>query len=69
MAAVRLCAMPRGATRAMVARHAHGVGIGRSLQFMTTENAQSSKAYTTFAAILMVCLLAFGVLHSLGVIH
>jgi hypothetical protein len=33
----------------------------------TQEKAAGSAAYTTFAAILMVCLLTFGTLHTFGV--
>jgi len=33
----------------------------------TEEQAPGTKAYTTFATILMVCLLTFGTLHTFGV--
>jgi hypothetical protein len=33
----------------------------------TEEKAPGAAAYTTFAAILMVCLLTFGTLHTFGV--
>lgn len=34
---------------------------------MTTEKAPGNTTYTMCAAILMVCLLTFGVLHNFGV--
>jgi hypothetical protein len=68
------CAFARGAAEQRACdlrrRHAHGagIGLGRSLEIMTTqEKAAGSAAYTTFAAILMVCLLTFGTLHTFGV--
>ncbi len=43
------------------------MGMGRSLELATEERAPGAGEYSTFAAILMVCLLTFGVLHSFGV--
>ena len=34
---------------------------------MTTEETSGSKTYMIVAAVLMVCLLAFGSLHTMGV--
>jgi hypothetical protein len=34
---------------------------------MSTNNDQSSRTYTMVAGALMVCLLAFGILHTFGV--
>jgi hypothetical protein len=36
---------------------------------MSTEKASGSQAYTMVAALLMVCLLTFGMLHSFGVLR
>ena len=73
MAAVRSRAVRQCGTRAIVAAATimaleFEIGIGRSLEFMATEEkAPGATAYTTFAAVLMVCLLAFGTLHTFGV--
>jgi len=36
---------------------------------MTTQEVASSRTYMTVAGVLMVCLLTFGILHSLGVLR
>jgi len=40
-----------------------------ALKFMTTQEAAGSRTYMMVAGVLMVCLLTFGVLHSLGVLR
>jgi hypothetical protein len=39
------------------------------MEFMSTENAPGSRAYTMVATALMVCLLTFGMLHTFGVLR
>jgi hypothetical protein len=36
---------------------------------MTTQEVASSRTYMMVAGVLMVCLLTFGILHSLGVLR
>lgn len=68
MAAVRFRTMRRSTSRAILQPAMQMVlEMGRSLEFMTTEKVPGSGTYTMVAAILMVCLLTFGVLHSFGV--
>jgi hypothetical protein len=38
-------------------------------EFMSTQEASGSQAYMMFAAVLMVCLLTFGILHTFGVLR
>ncbi|HYI29628.1 MAG TPA: hypothetical protein VD863_17450 [Bradyrhizobium sp.] len=45
----------------------NAMGMGRSLHDMTTERSKDARIYTMIAGTLLVCLLTFGILSTLGV--